>query len=80
MSEIKTAAPKFVVDKKLWNKIEKHVREYGKYKGDKMFEVISRAYQKAGGTFTHKSKKASATEDLLALAERLEEKYIQSIS
>lgn len=67
----KTAAPKGVKNKALWNKIEKKMMESDKYKGDQLFRAVSAAYKKAGGTYTHKSKKAS-TEALLIVAKKIE--------
>lgn len=79
MSEIKTGAPKGVADKALWNKIEKSVKENGKYKKNRLYKVVQKAYQDAGGTYTHKDKvkNSSAIQELIALGEKIEAKYIK---
>lgn len=84
----KQAAPKGVKDKELWDKIEKSVLDYGKYHGDQIYKVVTDAYQKAGGTYTHESQKAddqditvdatqksSAIVELLKVGEKMAEKY-----
>jgi hypothetical protein len=74
----KQAAPKGVKDKALWDKIEKSVLEYGKYHGDQIYKVVTDAYQKAGGTYTHESdKKSSAVIELMKVGEKMASKYIK---
>ena len=53
----KTAAPKGVKDKALWNKIEKGVRKHKKYTEEQIYKVVQKAYQAAGGEYSHKSGK-----------------------
>ena len=75
--EPKIAAPQGVKNKKLWDKIEKSVIEYGKYKGARLYKVVSDAYQKAGGEYTHKSdkKSESAVEQMIRLGQKMHNKY-----
>lgn len=74
----KTAAPKGVKDKALWNKIEENVMKYVKEhprKYKEPFAIIQSAYVAAGGTFTHESeKKSSAVSELIRIAEKIETK------
>jgi len=51
----KEAAPKGVKDKTLWNKIEKRVRKHNKYTDEQVYKVVQKAYQRAGGSYTHKA-------------------------
>lgn len=53
---VKEAAPKGVLDKKLWNKIEKKVLKYKK-KYTEPYAVVMKAYLDAGGKLSQKSKK-----------------------